>query len=163
MLGAVRKLLVPQNLQALGLALLGIAGVVIVLVLAVILIVRLLVLGYPATCGQTILPPHKCEVPLAVEGYVVSNVVFKTWDQKQALHGKPEVYESTDELIQKKRDADFCFLTRITGKFNGAGEYVEVYRRDDEDWYLRAKSHVGGVGVTVGCVKLALQATSDGN
>ena len=44
----------------------------------------------------------------------------------------------------------FCVLTRLTGKFSGDGEWVQVYH-DDTTWYLAGGSKQSGVGGDATC------------
>ncbi len=46
-----------------------------------------------------------------------------------------------------------CFLTRVTGKFEGGGEVVHAYTSWDS-WYLGGQSLQAGVGASARCVDL---------
>lgn len=47
-----------------------------------------------------------------------------------------------------------CFLTRVTGKFEGGGEVVQTFTSWDT-WYLGGNSLQAGVGASARCVNLA--------
>lgn len=49
-------------------------------------------------------------------------------------------------------DEGICFLTMVTGKFEGGGERVRVYRSKDH-WYLDGSSKQSGVAAEAQCLK----------
>ena len=64
--------------------------------------------------------------------------------------------EQNHHLARQDGIWDACFLTRISGKFEGAGEVVEV-RRINDDWYLYGTSLQPGVQASAVCIKYKLQ------
>ena len=113
MLGLLKDVRALQNV---GLALLGLAGVLAVAVVAV----QVFLQGYPLLCGDKWFPQDQCEeVVVNVDSKVVETF---TWDQRRK--GLVE-----DKRIAHSDRVDFCFLTRITGKFEGGGEVTSVRQK----------------------------------
>lgn len=48
---------------------------------------------------------------------------------------------------------DGCFLTKVTGKFEGAGEQVAITRDEHQEWHLYGKSMQRDVAATARCIK----------
>jgi len=111
-------------------------------------VAQVFLLGKPLNCDTNFFPPNKCvEEPTRINAKVVESI---TWNQLR------KGLEKVDKRIAHSDQVDFCFLTRVTGKFEGGGEFVEVVRKADGWWHLRGKSHQVGVGGSAICMKLEL-------
>ena len=91
----------------------------------------------------------------------ISTPKSKNWTQKPLTPiGDPNIRDSYDQPIlwhdgtKIHKQQGLCFLTRISGKFEGGGEYVEVYIGKDDYWYLKGNSHQQDVAATAMCYKL---------
>ena len=87
----------------------------------------------------------------------------ENWTQKRLQKiGDPKIRDFYDEPIlwhdgtKIHNQQGLCFLTKLSGKFEGAGEYVEVYIGKGNYWHFKGNSHQGGVAATVICYKLKL-------
>jgi hypothetical protein len=49
----------------------------------------------------------------------------------------------------------FCYLTRITGRFYGDGERVQVFADDTQTWYVGGQSQQIDVGASANCLRYA--------
>lgn len=59
-------------------------------------------------------------------------------------------------------DQEFCFLTRVTGRFRGGGEQVRVYQKDGH-WWLGGTSGQQGVGGNAVCLAQLLFTAGKGS
>ena len=96
-------------------------------------------------------------------GYSIdlSNPTSKSWTQKKLSKiNDPKILDSYDQTIfwhdgtKIHKQQGLCFLTKVSGKFEGGGEYVEVYIAKDNHWHFRGNSHQLDVAATVMCYKL---------
>ena len=103
--------------------------------------------GYPLNCGISFLPQHKCQdinLSATIDPETVTVSVVKKFEWAQ---GNPR------EKFIVQGENIFCFLTKITGKFEGGGESLEVVEKSD-GWYFRGSSNQQGVAGTAVCVEL---------
>lgn len=54
-------------------------------------------------------------------------------------------------------DADACFLNRISGKFEGGGELVEIVKNKDTGWHLQGHSRQIDVRAGAICIKYSFK------
>lgn len=91
----------------------------------------------------------------------LSSPKLQRWTQQPLVEiNNPDIRDTYDQPILwddgKKihKLQGLCFLTSISGKFEGSGEFVEVYIGKGDYWHLRGNSHQAGVAATVMCYKL---------
>ena len=88
------------------------------------------------------LPVKQSPVPdRLLQPFQFSSVTFSHWEQ-----GKPPI-----QLI--KRSEGLCFLTKVSGHFEGEGESVRLWIDKDGYWYLGGDSHQLGVNAECAVLK----------
>src|SRR5687768_37679 len=82
-------------------------------------------------------------------------VSFANWQPASAATADPNEYHWWQErgfpTVMGSVAGRACFLTRMTGNFEGGGEYIHVVARDGF-WYLTGHSLQEGVGASARCV-----------
>jgi len=138
-----------RTLQSIGLALAGTAAVL----LAVTILVQIFWIGQPPICGDRIFPPPGY-CPKSENGRQETVLkITKTASVRQRRNSGRGHQEKEQVILGSKKDVGICFLTRITGKFDGNGEYAEVRKHENEIWVLSIGSHQNGVAATAVCMK----------
>lgn len=144
-----------RSLQSLGLLSIGAAAVILALIVAWHVLWR----GLPLACGlENLLPTEPCavEVPPRVKLKVTRPF---HWDQKHAPDaGKMNLpLPETDRVPLKVGREGFCFLTRVTGRFYGAKEYLDIrYDNASDQWVMHGSSQQERVGGSAVCVELVI-------
>ena len=59
-------------------------------------------------------------------------------------------------MVRAGEPWDACFLTKVTGKFEGGPERVEIKRRTDGHWVLEGQSNQPHIATSAVCIKYLL-------
>ena len=59
-------------------------------------------------------------------------------------------------MVRAGEPWDACYLTKVTGKFEGGPERVEIKRRTDGHWFLEGQSNQPHIATSAVCIKYLL-------
>ena len=125
--------------------------VLVVSVLMIILVNQYFFRKAPIICkheNTVSVLPAACETGINFSQYHIVNEaedIAREWKQGNTK-------------VPLTEDAHACYLTMVTGRFEGGGEAVWVEKdREDDMWYLFGKSKQAGVAANARCIKLKIE------